>query len=98
MFELVVVQGNRPALFGRDWMKYIKTDWKNFMTCNMVSEDFDNNIKVPVSEAYPPQYNELLRQNEVPFSTVNTGIKNFTASVHLKPNVKPVFQKHRCVR
>ena len=27
--DLLVVKGNKPALFGRDWLKHIKIDWEN---------------------------------------------------------------------
>lgn len=97
LLELVVIQGDRPALLGRDWMNHIQIDWRHLMMCNLVKEGFNPKIKIPYSETYPPRFNELLRKNELLFSTENTGIKNFTASIHLKPNVKPVFQKHRPV-
>lgn len=97
LLELVVVQGDRPALFGRDWMNHIQIDWGHLMMCNLVKEGFNPKINIPYSETYPPRFNELLRKNELLFSTENTGIKKLTASIHLKPNVKPVFQKNRPV-
>ena len=32
---LLVVKGNKPALFGRDWLKHIKINWENI--CNRVT-------------------------------------------------------------
>ena len=93
--DLLVVKGNKPALFGRDWLKHIKIDWENIcrpnnVTASVKSENF-------VSEGHPVEFKELLQQNEQLFSNDNTGIKEFTASLKLKPNARPVYQKSRPV-
>ena len=34
MLPLVVVKGNRPSLFGRDWLAHLKLDWKGIHLLN----------------------------------------------------------------
>ena len=29
ILDLIVVQGKRPALFGRDWLNKIRLNWEN---------------------------------------------------------------------
>ena len=44
VLDLVVVQGKRPALFGRDWLSQIRLDWES----------------IPKSETFPSELNTLL--------------------------------------
>ena len=46
--DLVVVQGKRPALFGRDWLSQIRLDWESIFK---VTEHVRNRYSVPKSEA-----------------------------------------------
>ena len=32
ILDLIVVEGNLPTLFGRDWLSSIRVDWKNMLT------------------------------------------------------------------
>lgn len=80
LLELLVVQGNRPALFGRDWLSHFKTDWKRIGVYNQVTEVLVTNVKVPLTDAYPKEFNKLLQQNKVLFYSENAGIRKFTAS------------------
>ena len=94
VLDLVVVQGKRPALFGRDWLSKIRLDWESIFN---VTEHVGNRHSVPKSEAFPPELNTLLEKNKCLFSDLGSGIKGFTGTLTLKPNVKPVFQKDRPV-
>ena len=53
--------------------------------------------KTHVSRSYSREFEILLKQNEMVFCNDNTGIKEFTASIKLKPNARPVYQKCRSV-
>jgi transposase InsO family protein len=89
--DLVVVKGVRPALFGRDWMKEIKLDWEKIFS---VSE---KPVRVPESTDFPPEFKTLVKENRKLFTQKGSGIKEFRATLHLKPNATPVFQKARPV-
>ena len=94
VLDLVVVQGKRPALFGRDWLSQIRLDWESIFK---VTEHVGNRYSVPKSEAFPPELNTLLEKNKCLFSNLGSGIKGFSGTLTLKPDVKPVFQKDRPV-
>ena len=94
--DLLVVGGNRPALFGRNWIKHFKIDW-NKVCYKVIAEESKSKVKIPISEEFPKEFNDLLHQNELLFSAKDTGIKEFKASIKLKPNAKPVYQKSRPV-
>jgi len=49
ILDLIVVGGNLPALFGRDWLSRIGVDWKN----NVKVEVTKNEISIPKSETFP---------------------------------------------
>ena len=91
MLELIVVQGPRPALLGRDWLQQITLEWDTIFA---LTED---NVEVPTSKDFPDEFNELLNENKVLFATTGSGIKGFCAKLELKPGAQPVFQKHRQV-
>ena len=90
VLDLVVVQGKCPALFGRDWLSKIRLDWESIFN---VTEHVGNRYSVPKSEAFPPELNTLLEKSKCLFSNLGSGIKGFTGTLILKPDVKPVFQK-----
>ena len=60
VLDLVVVQGNRPALFGRDWLIKIRLDWESIFK---LTEYVGNKYSVPKSEIFPPELNTLLEKN-----------------------------------
>ena len=35
---LVVVGGNGPSLFGRNWLKYLRLDWRNIAVVRAVQQ------------------------------------------------------------
>ena len=94
VLDLVLVQGKRPALFGRDWFSKIRLDWKSIFK---LTEHVGNRYSVPKSEIFPPELNTLLEKNKNLFSNLGSGIKGFTGTLTLLPDVKPVFQKDRPV-
>ena len=94
VLNLVVVQGKCPALFGRDWLSQIRLDWESIIK---VTEDVGNRYSVPKSEAFSPELNTLLEKNKCLFSNLGSGIKGFSGTLTLKPDVKPVFQKDKPV-
>ena len=87
--ELIVVKGNRPCLLGRDLLIKIKLDWASIFTVSSET----NLDKV----AHNTNLDELLTTYKELFQQDNGGIRGFKASLKLKPNVKPVYQKSRPV-
>ena len=74
--HVVVVKGNGPALFGRDWMEAIKLDWKSIHFVTDESKKysvFDNNLgcikgitaTLKVKEGVQPK---LFKSRPVPFA------------------------------
>jgi len=61
ILDLVVVQGKRPALFGRDWLSQIRLDWESIFK---VTEHVGNRYSVSKSEAFSPELNTLLEKNK----------------------------------
>ena len=62
-----------------------------------MTEHVGNRRSVPKSKDFSPELNTLLEKNKCLFSNLGSGIKGFTGTLTLKPNVKPVFQKDRPV-
>ena len=93
--NLIVVEGNLPALFGRDWLSRIKRNWKNMF--GVKEEVVENKFSVPKYETFPAEFNSLLEKHKESFSSHDSGIKGFIASLKLKEGAKPVFMKDRPV-
>ena len=88
---LLIVRAEKyaPPLLGRAWMTKIRLDWKNLFSPSdgqfVVERDNDERIerlKERCAEIFKPE-----------LGTVNGA----TAKLHLKDNVKPVFQEARPV-
>ena len=62
-----------------------------------MTEHVGKRYSVPKSETFPPELNTLLEKNKCLFSNLGSGIKGFSGTWTLKPDVKPVFQKDRPV-
>ena len=92
--ELVVVKGMLPSLFGRDWLSVIKLNWNLIFH---VTDSEKNKLNIPKSDAYPKEFIDLLEVHKDLFFSVNTGIKEFRATINLKPGAKPVYRKSRPV-
>ena len=92
VLDLIVVEGNLPALFGRDWLSRIKLHWKNMF--RVKAEVIKDKFSVPKSETFPIY---LLQEHKNLFNRQGSGIKGFIGSLKLKEGAKPVFMKDRPV-
>ena len=95
ILDLIVVEGNLPALFGRDWWSRIRVDWRNVFNAKV--EATKNEILIPKSETFAAQFNYVLEEHKMLLSTQGSGIKGFKVSLKIKEGVKPVFTKDRPV-
>ena len=88
---LLIVRANKyaPPLLGRAWMTKVRLDWKNLFSPSnrqfVVEPDNDERI-VRLKERYAEIFKPELGT-----------VKGITGKLHLKDNVKPVFQKARPV-
>ena len=71
---LVVVEGNGPSLLGRNWLKYLRLDWKNIFS---------------VQTAKMKPLHALLQQHQILFSKELGEIHPFTASLPIKSDATP---------
>ena len=81
---LVVVEGNGPSLFGRDWLQHINLDWKSL---NMVQSQ-------PTD---PPTLTAVLNRHKVIFSDELGVIRGTSAKLYVDPQTRPRFFKYRTV-
>ena len=95
VLDLFVVEGNLPALFGRDWLNRIKLDWKNMS--RVKEEVMKDKFSLPKSETFPTEFNDLLQEHKNLFSSQGSGIKAFIGCLKLKEGAKLVFMKDRPV-
>ena len=54
-------------------------------------------LSIPKSETFPAQFNNVLEEHKMLFSTQGSGIKGFKGSLKLKEGVKPAFMMDRPV-
>ncbi|PIK43315.1 hypothetical protein BSL78_19832 [Apostichopus japonicus] len=110
--DIIVVQGKCPSLFGRDLLQKINLDWNQIFTVKsepQLRQKGQNHlgdigalrkseIVLPTCQPCDPEgFRELLEKHRKLFSDKDTGIKDFTASLKLKPNAKSTYQKSRAV-
>ena len=95
VLDLIVVEGNLPALFGEDWLSGIKLNWKK--TFRVKEEVIKDKFSVPKSETFPAEFNDLLQEHKNLFSSRGSGIKDLIGSLKLKEGAKLVFMKDRPV-
>ena len=95
VLDLIVVEGNLPALFGEDWLSGIKLNWKK--TFRVQEEVIKGKFSVPKSETFPAEFNDLLQEHKNLFSSRGSGIKDLIGSLKLKEGAKLVFMKDRPV-
>ena len=89
--SLLIVRAEKyaPPLLGRAWMTKIRLDWKNLFSPSngqFVVEQDDNERIESLTERYAEIFEPELGM-----------VKGVAAKLHLKDNVKPVFQKARPV-
>ena len=78
---LVVVAGDGPSLFGRNWLKYIRLDWNRITTIRAKSSGLD----------------ALLQKHDLLFKEEVGTVKPQKATLHVKPDAIPRFFKPRPV-
>lgn len=83
VLPLVVVGGSGPDLIGRNWLKFIRLDWKNI--CRVSQHGTQGRL-----EALLGKYKEVL-------SPDLGAIKSLQAKLHVKKNAEPKFCKARPV-
>ena len=76
---LLVVAGNGPTLFGRDWLQHIRLDWR---TIGLASLDAGRDRVQMLLERYPRVFNQKLGT-----------MGHFEAALRLSKDAKPVFCK-----
>ena len=79
---LVVVAGDGPSLFGRNWLKYIRLDWTKITAIRTVR------LK---------SLNALMQQHSAIFSDTLGTVEPFRATLHVQPDATPKFCKPRSV-
>ena len=86
---LVVAKGNRPNLFGRNWLRKIQLDWQEIFhdAVNLLDDSVNTNCKL----------NKLLRQYKAVFEKKDGVMKHFKAHIDVDPEAQPVFNKPRPV-
>ncbi|KAJ8040373.1 hypothetical protein HOLleu_14641 [Holothuria leucospilota] len=90
LVDLLVVKGKNPSSFGRDLLERVKLDLGSIFSVER-SDKRTSRSDLQISQ----QLKELLKTNEALFeaSSLSLGMNGFTASLKLKANAKPVFQK-----
>ena len=81
--SLVVVKGDGPNLFGRDWLQYFQLDWKTIGTATL-DQDLSQ------VQLLKHKYNEVFAEG------LGT-MKKFQAHLRVKSDAKPVFHRPRSV-
>ncbi len=82
---LVIVKGERPALLGRNWLEKIQLDWPNIFTVEKAEVASDPAVKAE------------LRQHTEVVSDTPSAINDFKATIRVRPDATPIFQKARPV-
>ncbi|KAI4895153.1 hypothetical protein NFI96_009265 [Prochilodus magdalenae] len=82
---LVIVRGDRPALLGRNWLSQLKLNWKGIFSVASARGAVDLELEA------------VLQRHQNVFSDGPGTIREFKASINVKPNAKPIFKKARPV-
>ena len=83
----MIVEGDRPTLMGRNRLEVIKLNWKKICT---IQAD-------PSAEEVHESVEEVLNRHSTVFERGCGTIRQFKATIHLKPDAIPVFKKNRAV-
>ena len=80
---LLVVAGDGPSLLSRNWMKYIRLDWKSIHAISHSNKS--------------PELADLLRQHSATFTDELGKISQYQATLQVRPDARPRFFKARPV-
>lgn len=86
--KLFVVNLDKNPIVGRDWISALKPDLNSL---------FVNGIGMKLDEDYETELGKLREKYANVFGNDLGKITGFQARIHIKPNTKPVFIKHRSV-
>jgi len=78
---LVIVKGDRPALLGRNWLKKFKLNWKEILQVKAAGDVTDPEVAV------------ILQRYRRVFEEGPSTIREFKASIKMRPNAQPIFRK-----
>ena len=78
---LIVVEGDGPRIFGRNWLKYLRLDWN----------------KIAIIQPGKNALEELLQQHQEVFRDELGPVSSFQASLQMKTAATPKFFKPRPV-
>ena len=79
---LVVVGGNGPSLFGRNWLKYLRLDWSTIAA---------------VRTARPTALDTLMKRHQQLFADELGTVEPYKATLQVQPDATPRFFKPRQV-
>ncbi|KAL6463598.1 hypothetical protein MHYP_G00279890 [Metynnis hypsauchen] len=82
---LYVVKGNEPALFGREWLRRIRLNWSEIKTVRCVHKSDVETLET------------LLKRHANVFKEGLGTVKDFQATLTLKPDQQPKFLRARVV-
>ena len=78
MIALVCCERNAPPLFGREWLRNIRLDWREIKTVKTLPKDKET-------------LEDILNHHEISFSENLGTLKGFQASLTLKTDQQPKF-------
>ena len=79
---LVIVAGDGPSLFGRNWLDYVQLDWKSIRA-------------VTTSETKSLSLQQVMRSHEEVFKEELGTVRSLQAKLHVRPDAHPQFCKAR---
>ncbi|XP_062550294.1 uncharacterized protein K02A2.6-like [Armigeres subalbatus] len=88
--RLFVVDAKRHPLLGREWMRALRIDWNNIM-----GDSVGDVNKITLRTSMPSAVKGLLEEFASVFDESIGKMGKIKASLHLKPDSKPIFLKAR---
>ena len=85
---VIVVEGDKPWLLGRNWMAELRLNWKKILHINNVNESAQRNDIASVLQNHRDVF-ETKDQLNI--------IKDFTVDIKLEKGAQPIFKKARPV-
>ena len=77
--DLIVVQGDGPSLFGRNWLDHFQLDWRT--------------IGLAMLDGGQAKVDVLLRRYKEVFTPGLGAMKHFEAKLQMRPESTPVFHR-----